>query len=84
MHRHIAKESHNIDVADAFVVDLRGKAHSLAASGFSGSNRPYISGNVSAFPYRQRCFYFRVEEEKLIVVRLLYGKQDVSPNHFKE
>lgn len=80
--RYIEKE--NSVAAKAFVADLSTKARSLAASGLAGVPRSYISEKLYAFPYRERCFYFRVIENHLVVLRVLHGKQDVTPDLFKD
>ena len=82
--RQIERESTSTDVAAAFIADLDGKARSLASSGFSGVSRSFIAPGLTAFPYRERCFYFRSYSGHLIVVRVLHARQDVTPEHFKE
>lgn len=84
IYRHILSESRSADIADRFVVDLETKIRSLAISGFSGVPRDDIAESLRAFPYRDRCFYFRIHDEQLIVARVLHGRQDVSPEHFKK
>jgi toxin ParE1/3/4 len=82
--RHIEKESTSSDLAAAFIADLDRKARSLAESGFSGVSRGYIASDLTAFPYKERCFYFRLHQERLVVVRVLHAKQDVAPEQFKD
>jgi len=55
---------------------------SLAELGLSGSPRDWVSDGLRGFPYRERCFYFRVSENKLYVVRILHGKQDIDSQDF--
>jgi toxin ParE1/3/4 len=80
--RHIEKG--NAAAAMAFVADLNAKAINLATSGFAGVSRSYISKKLYDFPYRERCFYVRVIENHLVIVRVLHGKQDVTPDLFKD
>jgi toxin ParE1/3/4 len=68
--------------AKAFVTDLTEKLFSLAQKGVTGSSRDWISMNLRAFPYRERCFYFRIIDGAMIVVRILHGKQDVTAQEF--
>jgi toxin ParE1/3/4 len=84
IYRCIARESTSIEVADKFVVDIQTKARSLAASGFSGAPRFHIGESLHAFPYKDRCLYFPVDGQKLVVIRVLHGRQDVTSEHFKE
>jgi toxin ParE1/3/4 len=84
IYRHVLNESQSSEIADRFVVDLETKMRSLASSGFSGVPRDYITENLRAFPYRQRCFYFRIDGGEMVVVRVLHGRQDLSLEHFKE
>lgn len=84
IHRHILHESKSTKIADSFIIDIQTKMISLAASGFSGARRDNIAEDLRAFPYRERCFYFRVQDDELIVVRVLHGRQDVSSEHFKK
>ena len=67
-----------------FVADIETKARSLAASGLTGAPRVYISKDLRAFPYRDRCLYFRIVEDQMVVVRVLHSKQDVTAEQFKD
>ena len=84
IYRHLLNESRSADVVDNFVTDLQTKMHAIAASGFMGAPRDYVANGLRAVPYRQRCFYFRIHAEELIVVRVLHGRQDLRPEQFKE
>jgi toxin ParE1/3/4 len=68
--------------AKAFIQDLTDKLFSLAASGVTGSPRDLISPGLRGFPYRKRYFYFRIVEDKMIVVRVLHGSQDTIEQEF--
>jgi toxin ParE1/3/4 len=72
----------NPAAAEAFIEDLTEKLFSLAETGMTGSPRDWISSGLRAFPYRQRCFYFRIIEDAMIVVRILHGRQDVTATDF--
>ncbi len=80
MYEHIKQD--NPTAAKVFVKDLTSKLFSLAKSGVTGSSRDWISGGLRAFPYRERCFYFRVVKDTMIVVRVLHQKQDISGQEF--
>lgn len=80
MYKHMKQDNPN--AAKVFIQDLTDKLFSLAASGVTGSPRGLISPGLQAFPYRERCFYFRIVEDKMIIVRILHGKQDVTAQDF--
>lgn len=83
-YRRILTESGNAAIAERFIIDLHTKMRSLAVLGVSGVPRDDISEGLRAFPYRERCFYFRVEHDEMTVLRVLHGRQDVSPEHFRK
>jgi len=62
--------------------DLTSKLFDLASLGVTGSSRDWVSTGLRAFPYRERCFYFRIVDNKMIVVRVLHGRQDVTAQEF--
>ena len=72
----------NPKAAKEFVKDLTEKLFSLAKNGNTGHARDWVSGDLRAFSYRERCFYFRIIEDKMIVVRILHGAQDVTAQNF--
>lgn len=70
--------------ATGFVSDLADKIASISESGLSGTRRDWIKPGLRALPYRDRCFYFRIDHEALYLLRVLHGKQDVSRQEFSE
>lgn len=68
--------------AKEFVKDLTDKLFSLAKTANTGHARDWVNTGLRAFSYRERCFYFRVIEDKIIVVRILHGAQDVTTQDF--
>ncbi|MEM6816186.1 MAG: type II toxin-antitoxin system RelE/ParE family toxin [Bacteroidota bacterium] len=77
---HIAAD--NPDAALTFLEDLTNKIFELARSGVTGSSRDWVSKGLRGFPYRDRCFYFRIINDEMILIRVLHGKQDVTGNSF--
>ncbi|MEM7620480.1 MAG: type II toxin-antitoxin system RelE/ParE family toxin [Pseudomonadota bacterium] len=77
---YIAKE--NPQAARDFVKDLIDKLFRLAETGITGSPRDWIKPDLRCFPYRERCFYFRIIDDTLFVIRVLHGKQDVNAQDF--
>ncbi len=78
--KHIAKN--DPEIAKAFTKDLIVKLYSLADSGVTGSPRDNIKVGLRGFPYRERCFYLHIVDNKMFVVRVLHGKQDVTSQDF--
>jgi len=74
----------NPKAAKAFVKDLTEKLFSLAENGITGHPRDWVSNGLRGFPYRERCFYFRIVEDRMIVVRVLHSKQDVTAQDFPQ
>ena len=64
--------------AKKFIADLTSQIDKLASLGISGVPRDWIAPDLKAFPYRNRCFYFRIEDKKLILLRVLHGSQDIT------
>ncbi|MEQ1705946.1 MAG: type II toxin-antitoxin system RelE/ParE family toxin [Rickettsiales bacterium] len=77
----IAKD--NPQAAVAFMQNLTEQIAELAFLGVDGSPRGWISKGLRAFPYRERCFYFRIDGNNFFLLRVLHGKQDI-PNQFSE
>jgi plasmid stabilization system protein ParE len=82
IYNHLKKENPN--AARTFTKDLVDKLHSLAAEGVTGSPRDWVSVGLRCFPYRERCFYFRIVDDRMMVMRILHGKQDVTTQDFPE
>jgi len=80
--KHIAKESPK--AAKTFTKDLTAKLHKLAETGITGLPRDWVSFGLRGFPYKDRCFYFRIVENKMIVVRVLHSKQDIGAQEFPD
>ena len=84
IYRYVLSESKSTEIADRFVIDIETKMRSLAASGYTGVPRDHLAANLRAFPYRQRCFYFRINGGELLVVRVLHSRQDLTAEQFKD
>jgi len=74
----------NPKAAKEFVKDLTEKLFSLAENGNTGHTRDWVSGGLRIFPHRERCFYFRIVEDQMIIVRILHGAQDVTTQDFSQ
>ncbi len=58
------------------------KLEHLAQTGVTGSPGGWVGVGLRAFPYKGRCFYFRIIGDQMIVIRVLHGRQDVSGQSF--
>ena len=68
--------------AAEFIGDLTDKIGWIAETGFSGMARDWIRPGLRALPYRDRCFYFRIDDQALYLLRVLHAKQDVGSQEF--
>jgi plasmid stabilization system protein ParE len=67
--------------ARRFLDDINGKIEWMARLGVTGSPRAFIPG-LRAFSYRKRCIYFFVDQDQMTVLRVLHGRQKISPDDF--
>ena len=72
----------NPDSAERFVADLIRQMYQIAELVFTGALRDWIRPGLRAFPYRQRCIYFRDYEDRIVIIRVLRGRQDIEPQEF--
>lgn len=63
--------------------DINRKMEWIAELGINGVPRPFIPG-LRAFPFKNRCIYFTITDEAITVLRVMHGRQDISPNDFPE
>ena len=82
IYKYIAER--NRDAAARFVLDLNLKIHSIAETGFPGVAIDEFDVDLRALPYRDRCIYFHVEKTHIYIIRILHGRQDISPDDFPE
>lgn len=68
--------------AAEFLTDLTAKIVWIAEADFTGSPRDDISA-LRAFPYRQRCIYYRSFAERIVILRVLHMAQDVNRQDFE-
>lgn len=69
--------------AKRFVNRINDKMEWIAKSGLTGAPRDFMPG-LRAFPYRDRCIYFLVDNSSMTVVRILHGRQDITSEDFPE
>jgi len=80
--RYIAEDSPQN--ARVFVAELTAKIAFIAETGFTGSPRDHVSEGLRAFPYKHRCIYYRLYVDRVVILRVLHGAQDVAGKEFGE
>lgn len=50
----------------------------IGNKGLTGATRSFLPEGIFALPFKRYCFYFMVEGERLILLRVLGQKQDVA------
>lgn len=73
---YFAEES--TQIAGDFVTDIHKKLEWIAQVDFTGSPRDHVSKGLRAFPYRKRCIYYRTYDDKIVILRIMHGAQDVT------
>lgn len=68
----------NQDAAVVSVKDLLLKIKSLADNGVQGSPLDWVSFGLRVCIYKDRGIYFRINEDQMIIVRILNVRQDVT------
>jgi len=67
------------------VVDgIQAKIRSVAVLGLTGTSADVPSSGVRIIIFRSYLVYFRVTPSHLLVLRILHGRQDISPDDFPE
>jgi plasmid stabilization system protein ParE len=82
IYEYIATE--NPVAAERLVEAITTKISDLANAGNRGVARENIAEGLGAFPFKQRCIYYRIVGNEFYVLRILHGKQDVTPDLFKD
>lgn len=66
------------------MADIHTKLEWIADVDFTGSPRDHIADGLRGFPYRKRCIYFRSYDDRIVIVRILHGAQDVTLQEFAD
>lgn len=69
--------------AREFIADIVAKISWIAEVDFTGSPRDHIAPSLRGFPYRQRCIYYRIYEDRIVVLRVMHAAQDVKSQDFE-
>ncbi|WP_417687191.1 type II toxin-antitoxin system RelE/ParE family toxin [Roseibium sp.] len=70
------------EAAIQFVNELSSKLEWIAESGFSGVARDWIRPGLRAVIYRERCIYYRINDDAVTILRIVHERQDVSAQEF--
>jgi toxin ParE1/3/4 len=82
LHFHI--NTNNPRAADALLESLFVKMKWIADVDFTGVPRDELSPGLRALPYKNRCIYFRSYPDRIVILRVLHGAQDVTAKTFEE
>jgi toxin ParE1/3/4 len=74
----------NPAAADRFVFDIDEKVRSFSHGGLTGIKRDELGTGLRSFAYRERIIVFLINDQELIVVRILHGHQDISAKNFEQ
>ncbi|NKK82454.1 type II toxin-antitoxin system RelE/ParE family toxin [Rhizobium leguminosarum bv. viciae] len=79
--RYIAESSPHY--AQEFLADLTAKIAWIAEVDFPGSPRDHIAEGLRGLPYRNRCIYYRSYRDRIVVLRVKHGAEDIKPQDFE-
>ncbi len=68
--------------ADALVEQITRKMKWIAEVDFTGVPREELGPGIRAVPIRNRCIYFLNEPDRIVILRILHGAQDVAAQPF--
>ncbi|MBW9087781.1 type II toxin-antitoxin system RelE/ParE family toxin [Rhizobium wenxiniae] len=81
-HGYIAHE--NSLAADRFFLDIYRKVEAFARNGLTGTDRREFGDGIRSFTYRERIIFFKLSDTELTVLRVLHGRQNISPSYFQD
>jgi toxin ParE1/3/4 len=70
--------------AKTYLAGLSTQLYKLASLGISGAPRDWIAPGLRAFPYKSHCIYFRMTDDKMIILRIVHGSRDISAQLFSD
>ena len=79
---YIAQDSHF--QADRLIERFTLKFDHLAQHTGLGRPRPELANGCKSYPFGKYCFYFRVTEEGILVLRVLHSARDIEHIQFPE
>ncbi len=68
--------------AERFVKRLVAELARLAKRGVTGAPRDKIRPGLRSHPYGRYCAYFRVNDQHLVVVRIIHSARDIDAKAF--
>ncbi|WP_080710958.1 type II toxin-antitoxin system RelE/ParE family toxin [Rhizobium etli] len=79
--RYIAESSPHY--AREFLDDLTAKIAWIAEVDFTGSPRDHIAEGLRGLPYRNRCIYYRSYHDRIEILRVKHGAEDIKSQDFE-
>ena len=71
--------------AERFIADLIRQMYKIAELGhFRITKGLGYAPGLRVFTYRQRCIYFRSYEDRIVIIRVLHGRQDIDRQEFDD
>ena len=49
---------------------------------FTGSPRDHIAEGLRGLPYRNRCIYYRSYHDRIVILRVKHGAEDIKSQDF--
>jgi toxin ParE1/3/4 len=75
---YIARQSSSLEVADRFTEFLTDRFHLLANHPYIGRRRDHeLRPGLRSFPVRDYIILYRIEDEDILILRVLRGSRDI-------
>lgn len=69
-------------MASVFIHELTAYMEDITRLHIPGASRDYVKRGLKMLPYKRRCIYFREYQNRVVIVRVLHEKQDISTEPF--
>ncbi len=66
------------ETAERFVTRFVANLHRTARLGITGVARDWLGPGLRMHPFGKYCAYFRVEDDRLVVLRILHSARDID------
>jgi toxin ParE1/3/4 len=60
------------------VAELVDQMYKIADLNLPGSPRDWVRDGLRVLIYKQRCIYFRSYDDRIDIIRVVHGKQDID------
>jgi toxin ParE1/3/4 len=76
---YLARSSSSLEVADRFIEFLADRFHLLANHPYIGRRRDHeLRPGLRSLPVRDYIFLYRIEEDDVLILRILHGSRDIK------